>query len=251
MTERLLDLLEAQAGIVCLVGAGGKKTTIYRLAGAHPGRIGITATVLTPPYRKKLDAYRVIEPANQLQRAVVESAVFHRRIAYASPSTKPARLGPVAPDLVASIHEAAGFDLTLVKCDGARLRQIKAPNAEEPVLPQRVTTIIPVVSARVIGKPLTDKVAHRVDEIVRITGAERGQPITPTHLAALIASNKGALKGMDKARAIPVINMVETTDQLQYATQAAEQALDLNPVLSRILLAAMTRDEPVVRVVSR
>ena len=32
---RLLDLLAARHGLVCAVGAGGKKTTLYRLVEAH------------------------------------------------------------------------------------------------------------------------------------------------------------------------------------------------------------------------
>ena len=41
----LLDALEAHSGLVCFVGAGGKKTILYRLGAAHPGRVGITATL--------------------------------------------------------------------------------------------------------------------------------------------------------------------------------------------------------------
>ena len=43
---RLLDLLAARTGLVCAVGAGGKKSTLYRLAEAHrlagTGRVGLT-----------------------------------------------------------------------------------------------------------------------------------------------------------------------------------------------------------------
>ena len=46
---RLLDLLAAGGGIVAAVGAGGKKSTLYRLAEAHrlvgSARIGLTCTV--------------------------------------------------------------------------------------------------------------------------------------------------------------------------------------------------------------
>ncbi len=38
----LLDLLDARAGIVCAVGAGGKKSLLRHLATAHPGRVAIT-----------------------------------------------------------------------------------------------------------------------------------------------------------------------------------------------------------------
>ncbi|MCB1808645.1 MAG: hypothetical protein KDJ99_26900, partial [Candidatus Competibacteraceae bacterium] len=46
----LLDSLQIQGGIVCLVGAGGKKTTLYALAQRFSGRIGITTTVHLPPF---------------------------------------------------------------------------------------------------------------------------------------------------------------------------------------------------------
>ncbi|HLF58295.1 MAG TPA: hypothetical protein VI732_01570 [Alphaproteobacteria bacterium] len=37
MTDRLLDVLQARRGMVCAVGAGGKKTTLYRLGQAIRG----------------------------------------------------------------------------------------------------------------------------------------------------------------------------------------------------------------------
>ena len=45
--DSLLDLLEARSGIVCAVGAGGKKSLLQHLATTHPGRVAITATVFT------------------------------------------------------------------------------------------------------------------------------------------------------------------------------------------------------------
>ena len=41
----LLDLLDASTGVVCAVGAGGKKTLLNHLATTHPGRVALTTTV--------------------------------------------------------------------------------------------------------------------------------------------------------------------------------------------------------------
>ena len=247
----LLDLLEAQAGIVCLVGAGGKKTTMYRLAELHSGKVAITTTVHTPPFPRRLDALNIVEPGESLLRQVLEHADRHQRIAYATPSTKTARLGPVPPEVVEQIHVEAHYDLTLVKCDGARLRLMKAPGEGEPALPLHATTILPVISIRVVGRPLSDRIAHRVDLISRITGARPGEIITHEHIARLLVSEEGGLKGVGRARPIPMINMVENREQLELATRAGERALELRPDLRRILLTAMTREEPVVRVISQ
>ncbi|MDQ3774178.1 MAG: hypothetical protein M3461_07335, partial [Pseudomonadota bacterium] len=58
--EALLEALAATRGLVALVGAGGKKTTLYRLARAHAGRIGITATVAIPPFPADLGAHVIV-----------------------------------------------------------------------------------------------------------------------------------------------------------------------------------------------
>jgi len=247
----LLGLLHAQSGIVCLVGAGGKKTTMYRLAEMHGGKVAITTTVHTPPFPKRLNALRVVHADDDLLERIVEYADLNHRIAYAIPSTKTARLGPVSPEMVSRIHVAAEFDLTLVKCDGARLRQIKAPGKGEPVLPQLATTVVPLVSIRVVGRPLSDKIAHRVDHISRITGAGRGEIITYEHVARLLASEAGGLKDVGGARPVPVINMVESREQLDAATRAAERVLELRSDVKCILLTAMTREDPVIRVISQ
>ena len=44
MTYDLIDVFEADSGIISCIGAGGKKSIMFRLAEAHNGRVGITAT---------------------------------------------------------------------------------------------------------------------------------------------------------------------------------------------------------------
>ena len=50
MTDRsLARALGVTGGIVCAAGAGGKKSLLYALARAWPGRVGVTATVHMAP----------------------------------------------------------------------------------------------------------------------------------------------------------------------------------------------------------
>jgi hypothetical protein len=56
----LLDLFEARSGLICAVGAGGKKTTLYALARRHPGRIALTASVYPTFFPDDLGAVSVI-----------------------------------------------------------------------------------------------------------------------------------------------------------------------------------------------
>jgi hypothetical protein len=88
----LLDQLAARRGLVCAVGAGGKKTTLYRLIEAHlaagTARVGFTCTVTMAPPPAWLGA-PVIEEASRLARAFDDLGRDRSLVAYAQPSPKP------------------------------------------------------------------------------------------------------------------------------------------------------------------
>ena len=247
----LLDALEARRGLVCFVGAGGKKTTFYRLAAAHPGRVGVTATVHIPFFPKSLDAHALIAGEDTLLPEVLAASERHDKLVFACPSEKRGRYAGLAASLVTALHARAGFDLTLVKADGARSRWIKAPNESEPRIPPGADTVVCVVSAQAIGQPLSDRIAHRMDRIEALSGARAGEPIAPLHVARLLASEEGGLRGVATARVIPVINMVDDEEHRGLARQAAEHALAATNRFDRVVLTSMRRDPPVVDVLRR
>jgi probable selenium-dependent hydroxylase accessory protein YqeC len=249
--DRLLDLLAAQRGIVCAVGAGGKKSLLYRLAALHPGRVGITTTAHIQPFPDSLDARVVIGPPGSLIQAVKDAAAASRRVAYACLAVGANRYAGLPPALVAQAHRCGGFDATLVKADGARMRWIKAPAENEPMLPPGCDLVLPLVSARAMGKPLSDTIAHRIDRLSAVTGAHPGDVLTPLHLARLLACGQGSLQGAAGARVIPVINMVDNARLETLATESARIALDLTDRFDRVLLTCLKRERPVVAVVSR
>jgi probable selenium-dependent hydroxylase accessory protein YqeC len=247
----LLSALEAWRGIICLVGAGGKKTTLYRLAMLHPGAVGITSTAHIPPFPNHISAYQVITEERLLPPLISAAAQTHRLIAYAQPSTKKGRLAGVSPSLVRSIHRQAGFDITLVKADGARHRWLKAPAREEPIIPEEATTVIPVVSALAIGQPLSEKIAHRVEQIETVIRAKEGEILKPIHLARLLASPQGSLKDVGAAKVVPLINMVDGPPWEKQGVAVAEAALSLTDRFDRVVLTAMNQTNPLIRIIHR
>ncbi len=249
--SELIDLLVARSGTVCAVGAGGKKTTLYHLALTHPGRVGLTCTVPNTHFPSTLGACVVVADAAELAEAVVQAAAAHRLVAFAHPSEKEGRNGGVAPELVAEIQAAAGFDVVLVKCDGARMRWIKAPENEEPLIPVEAATVVPIVSAKAFGEPLTETVAHRLSRVETVTGAEYGESITPTHVARLLAHEEGALKNTGSATVVPVINMVDNAELEAAAREAARAALELTDRFDRVILTSHLQPARLSDVVSR
>lgn len=249
--ESILDVFNAHEGVIAFVGAGGKKSSIYRLASAHPGKVAVTSTVHTPPFRRRLNAIQIIAERDQLFTRLQTAIEGNARIAYAHPSDKPARLKGVAPSDIAHIHQRFGFDATFVKADGARLRWIKAPGQDEPVVPTGSSVLVPVLSIRALGKPLSEEVAHRAQTAATIMDMELGERITATHLARLLASDFGGLKNAGNATIIGVINMVENREELRIARVIAEQAMVSSARIDKVVIASMVRDDPILEIVRK
>ena len=245
MSERLIELLGADRGIVCAVGAGGKKTTLYALAAAHPGRVAVTATVFMTAFSRRLGAWRLITEDPDLP-ATVAATREHRRVAYARPSEKPGRVAGVPPEVIGNCHRQGAFDLTLVKADGARMRAIKAPAPDEPVIPDSATTVLCIVSAAAIGEPLDERIAHRPERIAAVTGLRLGDPITPAAVGRLLSAADGGLQGIpEQARAIAVINAVDDAACRTAAREAARATLQHGSHrIERVVLTCHRDDEP-------
>jgi len=249
--EHLLDLLEAREGIVCAVGAGGKKSLLNHLAAAHPGRVAITATVFTTYVHERLGFALAIEPDADLPAAVARLDPT-RSVVYACPGDKPGRRAGASPATIERIHRENRFVATYVKADGARMRLVKAPADGEPALPACGTTVVPILSARAIGERLSPRIAHRVERIEQVAGLREHDTIEPIHLGRLLASPDGLMKATDGRRVVPLINMVDDAPREAQAREAAGHALALCPRIDRVVLACLTRvDDPVVDVVRR
>lgn len=250
----LLPVLGIERGIVAAVGAGGKKSLLYAIAAEAPGPVAWTATVHTPRPPRWTGMEINIEPAEELIRqAGIESGARVR--AFLQPAAKTGRVAGLAPEQVEALHAAGGFDLTLVKADGARMRGIKAPRSGEPVLPQSTAKVLVIVSAAVLGQPLDERIAHRPERVGEITGLAVGRPIGPEHFARLYSAEHGLLRGTAPFDVCAVINQVDDDRRQRAAEAAAYAMLAANPALDRVVLTclgpARGPDGAVVAIITR
>ncbi len=191
---RLLGV-EAARG-VWLVGAGGKTTTMNALAAelASSGRRVVTTTstrILPPPPAPEDPASLVVEDAMQvvLDR-LSPSGWTHRTVAAARRAGK--LLGHAPADLDRLVGSGLA-DHVLVEADGAAGRPLKAHRDDEPVLGARCDRVIAVVGLRALGRPLDERTVYRTELASRVSGVPIGAPITPSVVAALLASPGGWL----------------------------------------------------------
>lgn len=247
--DALLDALRCRRGVVFFVGAGGKKSAMYAVARAHPGRVGITATAHTERFPRSLGARVVIADGEQLLQEV-SSARDARLVGFARACELPGRHQGVTFEQLERLHEQGGFDLTVVKADGARNRWIKAPAPYEPAVPPWAQFVVPVVSIQVVGRPLDERIAHRPERVAAVTGCAPGETLRPEHLGRWLASPEGALKGVGRARVTALLNMVDDAALEELALEAAHLGLAGGAPLEAVVLARLRGEPSVVRVLT-
>ena len=228
--------LAAESGIVCAVGAGGKKTTLYALADALD-RAVVTATVRIPIFD---DAVADVVVTDNPAAAV--RATDDWPIGVVPEREREDRYRGYAPSTIATIDAVPSVQTTLVKADGARMRQLKAPNEHEPQLPVGVDTVLVLASVHVVGEALTDECVHRPKQVATITGREYGDELTPVDVATVLASEQGGQKAIPAdATAIAVLNMVDNDTDRAVAERIADAIGD--SAFDRVVLARMQTPE--------
>ncbi|OYR57916.1 selenium cofactor biosynthesis protein YqeC [Halorubrum halodurans] len=248
----VVDALDAAEGTTCLVGAGGKKTTLYALA-ERLDRAILTATVRIPIFDRRVAAVRTAgDPVAELD------ALLEARREPDAGSAFPLGLvpdrerddryrgyEPETVDRLAAAHDGP----VLVKADGARTRLFKAPNDREPRIPAGADTVVPVASAHAAGEPLTAAAVHRPERVADLVdGVEVGDEISPALIGRVVAHEEGGLKGIPAdATAVPLVNMVDDEADEAVAREVAAAIHDHADV-PRVVLARM-REPTVVAVV--
>lgn len=223
----LVEALRAEDAAVAVVGAGGKKTTMYALA-RRLDRPVITAAVRIPIFDN--DAARVVttdDPVAAL--AAADDDDFPLGLV-AAREREDRYLGydaAVVADLIDANPRA-----TLIKADGARMRDFKAPKETEPQIPRNADVVVPVASAHVVGEPLDETLVHRPERVAAVAqdagvDAAVGEAITPDVVGAVLASRDGGLKDVPTgATAIPLINKVDDEADAAAAREIAAAFAD-------------------------
>ncbi|MFC7020187.1 MULTISPECIES: selenium cofactor biosynthesis protein YqeC [Haloarcula] len=241
----LTAALQAREGLVCVVGAGGKKSTLYTLA-ERLDRAVVTATVRIPIFDDHVATVRVTESPLDVVDAAGEDAW---PLGLVPGQERPDRYRGYDPATVERIAAGTSVGTTLVKADGARTRECKAPGDREPQLPAAADVVVPVASVQAVGEPLTDAAVHRPERVAALTGLSMGEEIRPEHVGTVLSSPDGGLKGVpDGATAIPLLNKVDDDEWAAVAREIAAVIHERADV-PRVALTSMLADDPLIAVV--
>jgi probable selenium-dependent hydroxylase accessory protein YqeC len=226
----LAELLDFEAREhVAFVGAGGKKTAMQHLLERGRERtlsVGYTTTTHMPP-PESLDLLLTGEDDIEETVGRSEGSVAFAASRIEDPERAERKVRGFEAETICDVYESNRFDWLLVKADGARRREFKAPGQDEPVIPATATHVLPFASVTVLGNTLDEATVHRPERVAAIADVDVGDTVSPAVVAAVLASPNGALKEVPSdATVTPVLNKADTPALRGTARRILTMALD-------------------------
>jgi molybdenum cofactor cytidylyltransferase len=236
---RALGLYEGEA--VAFVGAGGKTSAMFELAGELKGPVCLTTTTHLGAWQADLaNQHHVITSASELKQIDFSNA---KTALLTGPVSTDQRLSGMAPSILEAIYQYCrthGHTL-LIEADGARQRPLKAPAANEPVIPPWVNQVVVMVGLGGLGKALNSDSVHRPEIFARLAGLGLGEEIRVTHLAQVLGSPSGGLKGItDGASRVLFLNQAEGDIRMALGARLASILVN---VFDRILIGSLQKPD--------
>lgn len=256
-----LDPLSIPAGsatcrVIALTGGGGKTSALFRLGSElsrHARVIVTTTTRILMPENWPSGRFTVIGCGGEqfekgrLDSDLTEAAAARSPLLVAGRVGEDGKLTGIGPAVVDLLAVAGLAGYILVEADGAAGRPLKGPAAHEPVIPSSSSMVIPVAGMDSLGKPLDGGVAHRPELVSTLVGLRPGARIEPSHIARLLVSPAGNVKGAPEGAAVvALLNKAETFHRLRGALQVARILLEEG--IERVVVAALRTPVPVRRV---
>lgn len=228
---------------VAVVGAGGKTSTLWRLAEGLSGKVVITTTThLGLDQIDKAEQQIFIEPEDDLTK--VDWMNSSRIVSITGPAIDGHRLSgltQVQIDRSSQISKDYNFSI-LIEADGAQMLPLKAPGEHEPVIPGWVDAAIVLAGMPALGKPLDDKSVFRVKDFSTLSGIPEGEPITAEGIQKVLCNPDGGLKGIpEKARRILALNQAEDHEDQPEIMRIANYCKD---VYDQVLITSLDLAQP-------
>lgn len=209
---KLFDTDFTKKELICLVGAGGKTTTLFKLAkelkALNKKVLITTSTAIYYPKDEDYDKLMINPTSNVLQN--VEKTEKGTITIIGRDVSQENKLLGLDKELIEQIHNKKVFDFILVEADGAKRKPIKAPASHEPVIPSNVDKTVGVIGLDAIDKKINEENVHRAALFCQITNSRTGESIDEEKIFRLITHHQGLFKDVPKGcKKYVLLNKVE------------------------------------------
>jgi len=236
-----------QGEMISLIGAGGKTTTMFRLA--HELReenfkiLVSTMTKISKPVKPHVDRLFLVEDIESLAQACAEimpPAVIGAGVAV----TPEGKLVGLPSAWLDQLNQSQVFDAILIEADGAASRLFKIPSDTEPVVPATCQLTIWLMAIGVLNKPLVAEFIQRPERAMALIDHAANTTLSEDLLVQLVEHPAGCWKGIPPtSRIVAVINQADTSEDIEKAQSIGKRLLDLGA--ARVVITGYTSDEPV------
>jgi molybdenum cofactor cytidylyltransferase len=233
---RLSEALRIEAAPrLALVGAGGKTTALFKLAGefaeAHSqgGSMPVLVTCSTHlglEQARQADYHYVLHEPGDVE-ALAES-LPSGVVLLTGVENGEGRWSGVTPAVLERLSALADKRQLplLIEADGSRMRPLKAPAAHEPAIPPFVDTVVVVAGLSALGQPLAAEWVHRPQIFASLAELPTGVQISPEAVLRLLIHPQGGLKNIPlRARRLALLNQADTPELQAIAGSMARSLL--------------------------
>lgn len=203
-----------KADVVCLVGAGGKTSLLFLLAG-EARKLGYRTLVSTTTkiFLPEQGQYDSIDLTGS---GFTDSIPEQAGIYVAGKPVLAGKMSGLSGDILSA--QTKHFDLILLEADGAAKKPLKGWLPTEPVIPASTTHTIGVIDIQTVGKIVTNDLVHRLDCFCKITETSEGDRVITEHLQKIIYHEEGLFFHAMGKRLV-YINKVESPEDLYRAKE--------------------------------
>lgn len=258
--ETPFDILSDSLGlkereVISLVGAGGKTTLMFRLAGElfQEGKKVVTTTttkILEPGAGER--GFLLIDPDEDKTKKFVEQhlAQYHH-ITLAGERLASGKLKGVSSCLVNDLWNLQEIDYIIIEADGAAGCPVKAPRENEPVLPFSTTLVVAMLGVDGVGKELIEGNVFQRERISNITKIPIGEKMTSEAMAILLTHPDGIFKGAHPSwRVVVFLNKVDILNGMAKAKEITQKIFEKrHPQIERVVLGQLKGEPPVAEVI--
>jgi probable selenium-dependent hydroxylase accessory protein YqeC len=228
--------------LISVVGAGGKTSTLFRLAQELKA-CGKSVLVTTTTNMASSEASRA-------DRVIVDCSKDLCLFSQVEPGTivclggsmvnDRGKLKGVDPEYISEIYQKHVFDFIVVEADGSKRKPIKAPAHYEPLIPSATTRVIGVIGLDALGKAITEEHVHRPELFCSVTGKNMGDIIDRQCLVSLIISKNGLFKNVGEGcRKLVVLNKADYPDREEEGRLVANELKRTQAPPDDLIIAAM------------
>lgn len=182
--------LEESREIISFVGAGGKSTTMFKLAEELKSKDKKVLISTTTAIYNPIDNYDYYFLRDVGEKFLPENGT----ITILGESVLDSKLRGVSRDKLDEIYRSNIFDFILVEADGSKRKSIKAPREGEPIIPKSTTKTIGLIGMGCLGENINDENVHRSDLFLKITDKSPGDIIEEMDIIKLVLHPNGLFK---------------------------------------------------------